>query len=436
MDKVNRLTAAALARPSGPAKPLRFHRQLALLVFAVVSLLSTWYFAVSIAPRGGAPSGLGSTPDLYPAWYATRTVLLQHQSPYTPNASSQIRIGVYGSDLGKGYDEQRFAYPLYSTLLFAPLAAVTFDVANKVAWFAFLILTVCSVRWWAPAHLAKMTLACVTLLLLATHATVHALQVRQPTLLIAALLAGAFACFSSKSFVSAGILAALATSKPQLAVAVLLPIIVWAVRDWRTRKSFLIAFCAAECVLLGVSEVLVPGWFSQWVATLRAYAGYARAEPLVAYLFGDRLAIFAAAILVCAVIWVAVRWPESDLLFAVSFSIAAFQLLFPFQLYNEVLLIPPMFWILSNGKRIRSGGQIQLLLSYCVWILLGASWVSSLILCIFELIFRGSALAAWTFPLVSLFFLPLAVFGLLAVCAITSSVASLQPADFEVPYDR
>ena len=72
-------------------------------------------------------------------------------------------------------------------------------------------------------------------------------------------------------------------------------------------------------------EGRLPGWLTRWWETLHPYAHYAGARPRLIFLFPPGAGWLASAILVIAVLWISWQWRDSDLLFAIGFSVAAFQ---------------------------------------------------------------------------------------------------------------
>ena len=105
----------------------------------------------------------------------------------------------------------------------------------------------------------------------------------------------------------------------------------------KVRKAFAISLGATFSALLIAAELAVPGWFGDWLTTLRAYSHYAGSRPLLEEILRGYFFLPSAVLLIGAVVWVSFKFRDSDLLFAISFSAAVFQLLFPFQLYNTVL---------------------------------------------------------------------------------------------------
>ena len=145
---------------------------------------------------------------------------------------------------------------------------------------------------------------------------------------------------------------------------------------------------------------------------LHPYAHYADARPRLFFLLPPGAGWLASAILVIAVLWISWQWCDSDLLFAIGFSVAAFQLMFPFQIYNEVLLLPAVLWLLLQRRERRRHSQLFTLLLACLWIVLGSGWASALGLSVVNLLYPGSAGRFIAFPMLSVWLLPYAVFWL------------------------
>src|SRR5664279_3936576 len=159
-------------------------------------------------------------------------------------------------------------------------------------------------------------------------------------------------------------------------------------------------------------EGRLPGWLTRWWETLHPYAHYAGARPRLIFLFSPGAGWLPSAILVIAVLWISWQWCDSDLLLAIGFSIAAFQLMFPFQIYNEVLLLPAVLWLLLQRRERRRRSQLFTLLLSCLWIVLGNGWTSALGLSVVNLLYPGSAGRFIAFPMLSVWLLPYAVFWL------------------------
>ncbi|MGA8877682.1 MAG: hypothetical protein WB555_19240, partial [Candidatus Korobacteraceae bacterium] len=197
----------------------------------------------------------------------------------------------------------------------------------------------------------------------------------------------------------------------------------WAVCSWRIRKAFLISLAASLLGLTLASELAVPGWITPWLSTMRAYSHYAGARPLLADLTHGHFFIPAAPLLIAAVVWVSIEFCSSDLLYSIGFSVAAFQLLFPFQLYNEVLLLPAALWAAMNTDRIRQRGQLPVLVFGCAWIALSSGWMATLMLSLWNIAAPGSGIKLWQLPLVAAWLYPMLLFAAYATFAASCVLA-------------
>jgi hypothetical protein len=387
---------------------------------AILCLLSSWYFAAVVASAGLGTSAPTVRQGLFPEWYGSRQILLHSSDPYSLATATQIQVAIYGKAVGAeslARNQHRFAYPVFFAFLFFPLAMLPFSAAQFVALVGGAAATAVSLRfWWRQDSSVLGGLIC-SIFLFAGYPVVLALQLRQPTLIIAALLAAVYYGVRSNRLVLAGILAALSSCKPQLAIAVLLPLSIWSIAQWRARMRFLLAATGGLGALLLASELVSPGWFMRWISTLQAYAQYAGSKPLLADLLRGHFLLPVAMAVVGAVVWASCRYRERDLWFTVSFSIASFQLLFPFQIYNEVLLAPAALWLAANQSEINSRGQLHTLLYSCTWIVLATGWTAAIGLSAANLIAPGAGLTLWQLPLLTAWLYPISVWLALAAYA-------------------
>ena len=416
-------------RDGGVAVKLSHRRPQLLFVTAVLCLLSSWYFAVAIAPAGLGANAPSVQQGLFPEWFGCREIL-HHRDPYRPEATRQIELAVFGrtqTESAAPLNQHRFAYPVFFVFLFFPIALLPFGLAEFIALLGCIGLTAASIRSWLQgrqfSNLDKLTFA---IFALASYPVVLGLQLRQPTLIVASLLAASFCCVRSGRLVLAGILGALCCSKPQLAIAILLPLSIWSVSAWQVRKAFLLSLGATLCALLIAAEFAVRGWFSNWLTTIQAYSHYAGSKPLLTDLLRGHFVPPAAALLVTAVVCVSFRFHDFDLLFAISFSVAVFQLLFPFQIYNTVLLLPAALWLTANANNVKVRGQLHNLLYSCTQIVLSAGWASAAGLSLSNALVPGSGLMFWQLPLATAYLYPFAVVTCLSVCAVSKPAPALR----------
>jgi len=384
------------------------------LAAALMCLVVSFHYAFVILPPAAAQVSPGILPDLYPAWYATRVVLFGSGDPYRPEVTRQIQTAMY-EDKFAGGNEQRFAYPIFAALLFAPFAALPFAEAQTCFIALAALLTGLSVLAWLGSSAPPKTVTFCVVLWLATFPVMLGLELRQPTMLVAALLAGTLACLHSGRLVTAGVLAAMASAKPQLAIGVLVPVLLWAFADWYRRKSFVFSLWGTMAALLAVSERLLHGWLWHWLATMRAYAGYAGAKPLVCVLPGFYPPLILGTLLIAASIAVSWKWRRTDLLLAIGFSVTVFQVLIPFQFYNEVMLLPGVLWTVVRGNQ--STHKLQLLLRSCIWGSLVLGWVAMAVTSMAHALRLPFVAKLWWSPLFIAWIFPIALLAYLAFCA-------------------
>ncbi len=87
--QVERFDGEAMAVSSRGRRPQLF------FVTAVLCLLSSWYFAVAIAPAGLGLSAPSVQQGLFPEWFGCREIL-HHRDPYRAEATRQIELAIYG----------------------------------------------------------------------------------------------------------------------------------------------------------------------------------------------------------------------------------------------------------------------------------------------------------------------------------------------------
>ena len=332
--------------------------------FAIVCLFFAWYYGLLVAPIGYAAAGRSILQDLYPVWNGSRQVLLHRGSPYSAAVTAQNQSVMYGAAL-TGPDEQQCAYPAFVAFPLAPLALLPFKQAQFAAFLAFLFLTPISAIWWSGSYSNALL---KVLLVLGAYPVIVALQLRQPTLLFFPLITAAVAWARTRPAI-AGVMLAIATAKPQLAIAACVPLLFWAIAGWRERRAFVCSFAITEVALFAAATILVPHWFSQWLNVLSAYRHYNVGRPLVLLFFGSTVGPIISAIIVLSAGFVCWRWRENPV-FSIGFSIAALQMIMPFQIYNDIMLLAPIFWIVSHGTTVRALGSIHRILIAAVWMTL------------------------------------------------------------------
>jgi hypothetical protein len=109
--------------------------------------------------------------DFLARWVGTRALLVERESPYRDSVARQTQTLAYGRAALPGEDEMRFAYPMYSAILFAPFALIRDYALARAVWTTVLELALAGLALIA-VRLARwqqsLTLAAVYLLFAVT----------------------------------------------------------------------------------------------------------------------------------------------------------------------------------------------------------------------------------------------------------------------------
>lgn len=302
-------------------------------ILPAILLFSGYYYVGAILPAAALRTGGPFRPDLYPMWYSVHAVMKEGRSPYTAESTRDIQAAMYGKPLAETstLNQQRFAYPLFAIFPAAPLAFVSFPVAQKICLWGGILLAVAATWLWCRCleHGFSMGLCAVVL---ASPMIGVAILLRQPSVLYIFLLAATVYLFKSGRHFMAGAIGAVASAKPQLAIFVVGLLLILALRGWKERKAFIAGYALTIAVLVGLSFALQPDWFSQWLNTLKAYRGYG--------------------------------------------SI--------FQFYNGLLLVPVYLWLWKNRAAILTGPLYMRLLFQVPTVILAAAYFCLVLSCLFS----------------------------------------------------
>lgn len=331
------------------------------ILFALLMASSVWmYFQRVMIPhqqneavRDDKPRG--NLSDLYPRWLGARELLLHRRDPYSAEITREIQAGYYGRVLDPDRphdpkDQQAFAYPLFVVWLLAPMVGLPFWIAQRLTLIVLVALTVLSVfvwletlDWSLPFH-GKIAWALLTVSCLPA---VQGLKLQQLTLLVAALIAFAVIAISRNRLMAAGILLAFATIKPQLLFLLIIWLGIWISADWRSRRKLLWSFGFTMTLLVGASQVLLPGWIREFNQAMNSYyrytgGGQSLLDVVLTPVWGH-LCAFIIVVFFLVLVWRLRSYPASSpqFQFAVSFTLATTLLVIPmFAPYNQILLLP------------------------------------------------------------------------------------------------
>ena len=345
------------------------------LILALVGLVASWYYALSLAALGGVGLKPGLANDYGPIWNVTRAIL-SGVDPYGPIVTEQNQIAEYGTTakaIGEKND-QVFPYPVQAAFPFLPLGLLNFPIANAIIFCAFCTLVAFSVV--SLRGIWDSTTLLYAILALASYPLISTLQMRQPTVFFFSLGVASLALLRSGRLIAAGVVAALVVGKPQVSGSLLLPMLIWAVARWSERWRFVASFAISATALLTASLLVVPGWIPHWFSALHSYSQYVQPSLLVLAL-GKQLGLAVSVVVTLVLVVMLWRYRHRDLLFQVAFCATGFYLITQFVLWNAILLLIPCLWIADNSRRIsRCGAASQLALSI-VRVALAGLWLSA-----------------------------------------------------------
>jgi hypothetical protein len=396
-----------------------------LALLSIVCAVGMWTYVgrvliphqVSDAAAHDRPRG--NLSDLYPRWLGARELLLHGRDPYGKEVSREIQAGYYGRPIDPSRpndprDEQGFAYPVYVVFCVAPTIGLPFAVVQRAFFWILLILTSASVllwlrvwRWSAPPSTQVSLLA----LTLGSVAAMQGLKLQQISLLVAGLLAIAIVLLESDRAVTAGILLAVASIKPQLVLLVLCWLAIWTVGDWRRRYRWLVSYLATMAISIVASEWYLPHWIPRFWQATRNYQHYTGAMSVLDAMIGPpsihapwswilELLTLAALLAAC---WRERRQAANtdSFAFTLSLTLATTILLVPtLAQYNQVLLIPALLWLVKERQSIWRRSMVNRILLVMTIGLILWPWISSTALAGLSFVLPQETVErAWVIPL-------------------------------------
>jgi len=370
------------------------------LLLSVLAAGITWLYVTSVLTpwnqhRGEATDGIKTQMgDLYAPWVGARELLLRRRNPYSPEVSREIQMVFYGRALGQGdtalsgrlINEQRFAYPVYTVFILAPTVHAEFAIVRPLAQLAFGLLTAITVwlcldilHWKLPWEAATA----LALLTLSSPQVVQGLRFAQLALLVGFLIIAGAWCVSRHYLSTAGILLALSTIKPQMALLPLCWFAIWAAGNWTKRWRLVASLLATLAVLFASGELLLPGWIGYFISGIAAYRKYAPTSSLLRVALGDTLGEILGGFIILGLLLLAWR-NQKEAADSPRFSVtlAAFLigaiLAFPlFTPFNQVMLILPAMLLLKDWRDLPRLSRLVFAVSVS-W-----PWIASAVLLLF-----------------------------------------------------
>jgi hypothetical protein len=300
--------------------------------------------------------------DFLARWMGARFVLKGIQ-PYDDRVALETQNWIYGhaADPSRGEDLSRFAYPLYSMIIFGLFGFFDFTTARalwmtvlEVGAIAFAVLTAAIAGWEGQ----RGKVAVWILFALFGYFGFRAMINGNPIVLVSLFLASAIVLLGKSFPLPAGILLAFATIKPQVVIFPILWIILWCL--FQKRYAVLVYFGVTLAVLVGVCMVFVPNWIILNLREIINYPAYTEPGNPAAVLglwFGGagRIAGWILSLaLLAGMVWVWLRNRNGsfwNFLIIMGVTISAAPMLgIPFDPGNEYLLLLPIAVGLSVWK--------------------------------------------------------------------------------------
>jgi hypothetical protein len=406
------------------------------LALALLLAGSVWFYVQHIfipyqqADAAAHDRPRGSFSDLYPRWLGARELLLRHRDPYSREVTREIQIGYYGRPLdanrpGDPKDQAAFAYPLFVVFLLAPTITLPFAmVQTGFRWF-LIFLTAASVPLWLRALRWRTSLAVTATLVILTlgnFPVVQGIKLQQLTLLVSGMIAGCLLLLAGDHLLLAGILLAMATIKPQIALLLTAWLLLWAASNYHERRRFFWGFGLTMAALLVAAEFVMPGWIVEFAKAIVAYREYLnRPQPILFLLTtpGLGLALTALILITLAVVCWRTRHASADTAafgFVSALVLAATVVTIPMTaLYNQVLLLPAVLLIVRHGRYLWAKHPLTRAICAILGCLLVWPWAIALGLTVASFFVSAQRVQnAWATPLWTSLATPVVVLVLLS----------------------
>lgn len=417
---------------------MQFGEKHVLILCLLFSLSVGYYFfglflpvahvgAVSRELAGGYEYGN----DFYQIWLTTNELLAHGTDPYSPAMQQKIETGLYGRTRDRTASRDAavpyrgYSYPVQANLLLAPLGLLSFEGVQIVLSVLLPICVMVSVVCWCWAfglNLSWYTMASLIVIALGTYPVLEGIYALQPTLMVAALTAGAMLLLRRNRMIAAGIVLSLGAVKPHLIAPLAVWLAWWSISDWSRRKLFLISFTVLSAGLFFATQIWVPGWWIGWWHSLSAYR-QVNTPPLVRLVLGTTAGYLASFLLLIFGIAAAARFRRTEAESSSFLLVCAFVLAITavvgsssIAVYDQFLLFPAILWLWCERRTIlRSGWPVRVVTLLGIGTFLW-TWAAAFLLTVTSPVlawsrsFRAVLLplaAAASFPLISVLLLTL-----------------------------
>lgn len=317
----------------------------------------------------------------------------QGLSPYSDEATLQAQLLLHGrpltpQEVKEGVlDVALFAYPFYMLFWLAPIAVLPYDWAEAV-WLATLefalvggvIGSISLARWKMPPVLLAVTLVWSILF----YHSARAILLGQVAVLIFMLNLTTLLALRARRDVLAGVLLAISTTKPQMALLIVPFVLFWMIarRRWRA----VIAFIVMMAVLVGASFIILPSWIGDFLKQVIGYTSYTDIGSPVWIITRRFFPILGApaeiGLSLALAVWLLVTWARlwrdeswTAFVWTACFTLIITNLIaFRTATTNYTLLWIPMMWVLAAVHKQWKFAGTWMLLAIQVVLLVGL-WV-------------------------------------------------------------
>jgi hypothetical protein len=248
---------------------------------------------------------------------------------------------------------QRLVYPPWTALALAPFGALPLPAA-ATAWASLGVMAaVLGINWtWELAARRRFSWPLVALLVVATQPFARNLGEGQFGAFSFALTAGAALSFLRKKDGTSGFSTAAMSLKPHTAVGFTAAVLAFAIR--RRRWRFVVASGAVALGVIGLCQLLRPGWLLEFFGGAMELSGSIGARATIWNLAGSwTLAVVVIALLLAVVI-VLIRPRGVDdaefLGLAVSFGLVVTPYAWD---HDYIVLAIPWCMIISHARQLR-----------------------------------------------------------------------------------
>lgn len=408
------------------------------LMIAVACASSMEFYAAKIW-SAGQPPGFS---DLYAPWWGSHELLLHNRNPYTAAVAHEIQAQIYGSPIAdnhQGFDALAggFAYPPYVAFLLWPTLRLSFARAQFYFPVIAAVLTLSSIfLWLQTVHFRGRPIEWLTFAVFAlgSFPFLQAIHLRNLSAVAAAMLTFSLVLLCHDRLALAGLFLAVATFKPQFTVVLLPWLALWTLSNWRRRQNLAWSFLACMGLLLGASELLLPGWMGDFIRVAHAYTRYTFGRSLLDLWVTPHAGPFVAAGLLFAVLVMCWKFRSTQtdspyFLPVISITLAATVVVIPtLAPHAQLLLLPGCVCLYRYHRILWNSAPIARLSVVALCLLPAWAWLAAVVFAVVSIASSVNALLHWwDAPLYTSPVLPLAV--LFALCCLIR--IPIKPADIK-----